>query len=65
VAAFASQFPAHRDDEGLSPLDLFQRHMEIAARRQGQRIGVDYGEGYVTREPMAVSDVATLTVRSL
>jgi bacillithiol biosynthesis deacetylase BshB1 len=65
VAAFASQFPGRRDGEGPSPLDLFQRHMEIAARRQGQRIGVDYGEGFVTREPMAASDVATLPVRSL
>jgi bacillithiol biosynthesis deacetylase BshB1 len=65
VAAFASQFPARNDEEGPSPLDLFQRSMEIAARRQGQRIGVAYGEGFVTREPMAVADVATLPVRSL
>jgi bacillithiol biosynthesis deacetylase BshB1 len=65
VAAYASQFPAQVDNEGASPLDRFQRHMEIAARRQGQRIGSAYGEGFVTREPMAVSDVATLGVRSL
>jgi LmbE family N-acetylglucosaminyl deacetylase len=64
VAAFASQFPAKRDDSGSSPLDWFQRNMEIAARRQGQRIGVAYGEGFVTRETMAVDDVVTLPVRS-
>lgn len=64
VAAHASQFPARSDDASPSPLDWFQRHMEIAARRQGQRIGVAFGEGFVTRETMAVDDVVTLPVRS-
>jgi bacillithiol biosynthesis deacetylase BshB1 len=65
VAAYASQFPARSDPDGSSPLDRFQRSMENAARRQGQRIGVAFGEGFVTREPVAVDDVMTLKVPSL
>lgn len=65
IAAFASQFPARSETEGPSPLDMFQRSMDIAGRRQGQRIGVSFGEGFVTREPVAVDDVVTLAVRSL
>jgi hypothetical protein len=65
VAAFTSQFARASDEKGPSPLDLFQGSMELAARRQGQRIGVTFGEGFVTREPLAVADVATLPVRSL
>ena len=65
VAAFASQFAPRPGEIGPSPLDLFQGNMELAARRQGQRIGVAFGEGFVTREPTAVSDVAGLPVRSL
>ena len=65
VAAFVSQFTARSDEKGPSPLDRFQRNMELAARRQGQRIGVVFGEGFVTREPLVVADVAALPVRSL
>jgi len=65
VAAFASQFAVPPGETRPSALDLFQRNMELASRRQGQRIGVAYGEGFVTREPLAVTDLAGLPVRSL
>lgn len=65
VAAYASQFGRPGAAPGDSPLDRFQRHMELAARRQGQRVGVAFGEGFVTREPLLVEDVAGLPVRSL
>jgi N-acetylglucosamine malate deacetylase 1 len=64
VAAYASQFGVP-SEQGQSPLDRFQRNMELAARRQGQRVGVAFGEGFVTREPLLIGDVAGLPVRSL
>jgi hypothetical protein len=42
------------------PLDRFQDAVELAGRRHGQQIGVRYGEGFVTREPLAVDDVLAL-----
>ncbi len=60
VAAFASQFTPTPGDTGPLPLDRFRASIELSARRHGQRIGVDYGEGFVTREPLAVDDVAAL-----
>ncbi len=60
VAAFASQFTPAPGDDGPLPLDRFREAIELAARRHGQHIGVRYGEGFVTREPLAVDDVSTL-----
>jgi bacillithiol biosynthesis deacetylase BshB1 len=65
VAAFASQFSPRPGEAGPSALDLFQSNMELAARRQGQRIGVPFGEGFVVREPLAVADLSALSVRSI
>ncbi len=66
VAAFASQFtPAPGGEPVELALDRFRENVEVTARRQGQRIGVRYGEGFVTREPMQVNDVASLAVRSI
>ena len=60
VAAFASQFtPAQGEAAGL-PLDRFREHAELAARRNGQRIRVRYGEAFVTREPLEVQDLFAL-----
>jgi hypothetical protein len=42
------------------PFDRFRENVELSARRHGQRIGVRYGEGFVTREPLAVSDLLSL-----
>jgi bacillithiol biosynthesis deacetylase BshB1 len=60
IAAFASQFTPARGETGVLPLDRFREAVELAARRHGQQIGVRYGEGFVTREPLAVDDVASL-----
>jgi bacillithiol biosynthesis deacetylase BshB1 len=65
VAAFASQFTPAPGEAGPLPLDRFREAVELAGRRHGQRIGVRYGEGFVTREPLAVSDVAGLGGESM
>ena len=55
----ASSRPAPGETVAL-PFDRFQQAVELTARRHGQRIGVRFGEGFVTREPLAVDDVAAL-----
>jgi bacillithiol biosynthesis deacetylase BshB1 len=65
IAAFASQFTPSGDEPVALPLDRFRQAMELAARRHGQRIAVEYGEAFVTREPVAVSDVMSLGGRSI
>lgn len=61
ISAFASQFtPPRRDEPVPLPFEGWRRAVEIAARRQGQRIAVEFGEGFVTREPLRVDDVAGL-----
>jgi bacillithiol biosynthesis deacetylase BshB1 len=65
VAAFASQFNPTPGEAGPLPLDRFQDGAELSGRRHGQRIGVRYGEGFVTREPIAVDDLLSLGGLSL
>jgi bacillithiol biosynthesis deacetylase BshB1 len=65
IAAFASQFTPAPGETGVLPLDRFQEAVELAGRRHGQRIGVRYGEGFVTREPLAVDDLMALGGSSL
>ncbi|HUL79437.1 MAG TPA: bacillithiol biosynthesis deacetylase BshB1 [Vicinamibacteria bacterium] len=65
IAAFASQFTPAPGEKGSLPLDRFQDSVELAGRRHGQRIGVRYGEGFVTREPLAVDDLLSLGGTSL
>ncbi len=65
IAAFASQFTPAPGESGLLPLDRFKDAVELAGRRHGQRIGVRYGEGFVTREPVAVDDLLALGGRSI
>jgi len=65
ISAFASQFTPAAGEHGVLPLDRFQEAIELAGRRHGQRIGVRYGEGFVTREPLVVSDVAALGGESI
>jgi N-acetylglucosamine malate deacetylase 1 len=61
IAAFASQFvPAEGEKGGVLPFDGFKAAVELSGRRHGQRIGVRYGEGFVTREPLAVDDLLAL-----
>jgi N-acetylglucosamine malate deacetylase 1 len=60
IRAFASQFTAAEGETVSMPFDRFQQAVELAGRRVGQRIGVEYGEGFVVREPLALDDVAGL-----
>ncbi len=60
ISAFASQFTPAPDETGTLPLDRFKEAVELAGRRHGQRIGVRYGEGFVTREPLLVTDLLAL-----
>jgi bacillithiol biosynthesis deacetylase BshB1 len=60
IAAFRSQFTPAPGETGPLPLDRFREAVELACRRHGQRVGVRYGEGFVTREPLVVSDLLSL-----
>jgi len=65
IRAFKSQFEAAPGESVTLPFDRFQDAVEVTARRHGQRIGVAYGEGFVTREPLRVDDLLALAVRSI
>jgi LmbE family N-acetylglucosaminyl deacetylase len=65
IRAFASQFAAAANETVVLPFDSFQKAVELTARRHGQRIGVEYGEGYVLREPLQVDDLLSLRGRSI
>ncbi len=60
IRAFASQFTPPAGETVTLPFDSFQDAVELAGRRHGQRIGVRYGEGFVTREPVSVTDLLSL-----
>ena len=60
IAAFVSQFTPGPGETSAQPLDRFREAVELAGRRHGQQIGVRFGEGFVTREPLAIDDVASL-----
>src|SRR5688500_7290987 len=60
IRAFASQFTPPAGETVTLPFESFQDAVELAGRRHGQRIGVRYGEGFVTREPVAVTDLLSL-----
>ena len=65
IRAFASQVTPEAGETVPLPFDRFQHAVEVAARRQGQRIGVDFGEGFVTRETLQVEDLLSLRVPSI
>ncbi len=65
ISAYASQFAPPPGETDKLPLDLFEERVELAGRRHGQRIGVPYGEGFVTREPLVVDDLLALGGESL
>jgi N-acetylglucosamine malate deacetylase 1 len=65
IRAFASQFTPEPGESVALPFDSFQHAVEVAARRQGQRIGVDFGEAFVTRETLQVDDLVALRVPSI
>jgi bacillithiol biosynthesis deacetylase BshB1 len=65
IGAFRSQFTAEPGETVSLPFDRFRQNVEINARRQGQRIGVLYGEGFVLREPLRIDDLLALGGESL
>jgi N-acetylglucosamine malate deacetylase 1 len=65
IRAFASQFEPAAGETVVLPFERFQDSVELTARRHGQRIGVTYGEGFVTREPVQVDDLLALRGRSI
>jgi bacillithiol biosynthesis deacetylase BshB1 len=65
IRAFASQFAPAPGETVALPFERFQQSVELTARRHGQRIGVAYGEGFVTREPVEVDDLLALRGRSI
>ena len=65
VRAFASQFTPGPGETVTLPFERFQQAVEANARRHGERIGVQYGEGFLVREPMKVDDLLALQGRSV
>jgi bacillithiol biosynthesis deacetylase BshB1 len=65
IAAYQSQWTPPPGETRKLPLDLFRERVELAGRRHGQRIGVPYGEAWVTREPLVVDDLLGLEGESL
>ncbi|MET0554536.1 MAG: bacillithiol biosynthesis deacetylase BshB1, partial [Vicinamibacteria bacterium] len=65
VRAFASQFTPGPGETVTLPFERFQQAVEANARRHGERIGVQYGEGFLVREPMKVDDLLSLQGRSV
>ncbi len=65
VEAFGSQFKKAEGENVRLPFDGFRQAAELTARRAGQRIGVEFGEAWVTREPLVVTDMLALGGRSL
>ena len=65
IRAFSSQFTRGETETVPLPFDRFQQAVETTARRHGQRIGVEYGEGFLTKEPMRVEDLLALDVPSI
>jgi bacillithiol biosynthesis deacetylase BshB1 len=64
IGAFKSQFEPTPGEAVSLPFGRFRESVELAARRQGQRVGVRYGEGFVTRETTLVDDLLALPVSS-
>lgn len=64
IMAFASQFVPPAGGTVPLALDRFREAVELHGRRQGQRIGVAYGEGFVVKEPISLDDPLSLTVSS-
>lgn len=68
ILAFASQFRPVKGEVKSNvflAIDRLEDEMNQLARHYGQMIGVKYGEGFVSKEMMAVEDVVGLPVRSI
>jgi bacillithiol biosynthesis deacetylase BshB1 len=68
ILAYASQFrPAasERKQRVYLAIDELDSKMDLLARRNGDLIGVKYGEPFLQKEPMQIEDVVKLPVRSI
>jgi bacillithiol biosynthesis deacetylase BshB1 len=68
ILAYGSQFrPAksERKQHVFLAIDELDQRMDLLARHHGQLINVKYGEPFHQKEPMEVSDIFALPVRSI
>ena len=65
IRAFVSQFTPQPGETVSLPFDRFLRSVELAAVNWGERIGVQYAEAYVLREPVTVDSLDSLGGRSM
>jgi bacillithiol biosynthesis deacetylase BshB1 len=68
ILAYRSQFrPAksERKQRVYLAIDELDAKMDLLARRNGDLIGVKYGEPFLQKEPMQVDDIVELPVRSI
>jgi bacillithiol biosynthesis deacetylase BshB1 len=68
ILAYASQFrPAksERKQRVFLAIDELDSRMDLLARRNGDLIGVKYGEPFLQKEVMHVDDIVKLPVRSI
>jgi bacillithiol biosynthesis deacetylase BshB1 len=68
ILAYASQFrPAasERKQRVYLAIDELDSKMDLLARRNGDLIGVKYGEPFLQKEPLQIEDVVNLPVRSI
>lgn len=58
IRAFASQFhnPESKEPETMLSSTSFLHDLEARARHYGQMIGVEFGEGFITRRPPRLDD---------
>jgi bacillithiol biosynthesis deacetylase BshB1 len=68
ILAYASQFrpdASERSQRVYLAIDELDSKMDLLARRNGDLIGVKYGEPFLQKEPMQIDDVVNLPVRSI
>ena len=59
IMAFSSQFYDPESKEPATPIsgEHFFKFLEARSREMGRLIGVEYGEGFVSKNPLAVQDL--------
>ncbi len=68
ILAYGSQFRPAKSEKRQKvflAIDQLDSKMDLLARRNGELIGVKYGEPFLQKELMAVEDIGALTVRSI
>lgn len=68
ILAYASQFkpkPGTPKSKVFLGIERLEDEMNQLARHYGEKIGVKYGEPFLTKELMAVEDVVKMPVRSI